>query len=49
MAESFFHDFAGVTMMPLAIAALAGELWVLNKLVIPENKPSSTPATQPSF
>jgi exosortase len=35
-AEVFFHDFAGWTMMPLAILALLGELWVLAKLVSDE-------------
>ena len=33
-AERFFHDFAGWTMMPLAIFFLMFELWVMNKLVI---------------
>jgi exosortase len=32
-AEVFFHDFAGWTMMPLAILALLGELWIMSKLV----------------
>ena len=35
-AEKFFHDFAGLTMMPIAVFILLGELWLLNKLVIPE-------------
>ena len=35
-AESFLHDFYGVSMMPLAILILVGELWLLNKLVLPE-------------
>jgi len=33
-AERFFHDFAGLTMMPLAVLLLAGELWLLSCLVI---------------
>ena len=37
-AESFFHDFYGVSMMPLAILILVGELWLLNKLVLPEKE-----------
>ena len=36
MAEKFFHDFAGLTMMPLAVFILLGELWVLRKLVVSE-------------
>ncbi len=34
VAERFFHDFAGLTMMPLAIAMLTGELALLNILVV---------------
>ena len=33
-AERFFHDFAGLTMMPLAVLFLAVELWLLSCLVI---------------
>jgi exosortase len=39
-AEHFFHDFAGVTMMPLAIAVLIGELWLMQKLVAPDAAPA---------
>lgn len=41
-AERFFHDFAGWTMMPLAILFLIIELWVMAKLVIedPVKEPS---------
>ncbi|MBI5866130.1 MAG: exosortase/archaeosortase family protein [Planctomycetes bacterium] len=35
-AEVFFHDFAGVSMMPLAIGLLVAELWLLKRLEIPE-------------
>ena len=38
IAKTFFHDFAGWTMMPLAIAMLAGELWIMSKLVVTEPK-----------
>ena len=31
-AERFFHDFAGLTMMPIAVFILLGELWLLGKL-----------------
>jgi exosortase len=33
-AERFFHDFAGWTMMPIAIGLLLLELWVMGKLVV---------------
>jgi len=36
LAERFFHDFAGWTMMPLAIFALMGELWIMKRLVVSE-------------
>jgi len=32
--EKFFHDFAGWTMMPLAVLILAGELWIMSRLII---------------
>ncbi len=38
LAERFFHDFAGLTMMPMAIFLLLGELWVMSKLVIPDGE-----------
>lgn len=34
VGEKFFHDFAGLTMMPLAVAILAAELWVCARLVV---------------
>ncbi len=37
-AETFFHDFAGVSMMPLAVLLLVGALWLFNKLVIPDEE-----------
>jgi len=30
--EDIFHDFGGYAMMPLALAAMVGELWLLTKL-----------------
>jgi high-affinity Fe2+/Pb2+ permease len=38
IANQFFHDFAGLTMMPLAVFMLMGELWLLSKLVIEEQR-----------
>lgn len=43
-AERFFHDFAGVTMMPLAIVLLLAELWIFSRLVLPEEHPTPAPA-----
>ena len=39
VAERFFHDFAGVVMMPAAVLLMFGELWLMNKLVEPEPEP----------
>jgi len=38
-AETFFHDFAGLAMMPLAVFILAGELWLMKRLVIADPAP----------
>jgi exosortase len=43
VGERFFHDFAGWTMMPMAVFILVGELWILSRLVIEEN-PNHGPA-----
>lgn len=32
--ENIFHDFGGYAMMPLALAAVVGELWLLAKLTV---------------
>jgi exosortase len=32
--ERVFHDFGGYVMMPLALAAIVGELWLLAKLTV---------------
>jgi len=37
-AERFFHDFAGLAMMPLAVLVLVGELVLMKKLVIPDDE-----------
>ena len=37
--EKIFHDFGGYAMMPLALAVVVGELWLLAKLtVLPETE-----------
>ena len=38
-AEKFFHDFAGITMMPAAVLLIFGELWLLKILTVTEPKP----------
>ena len=32
--EKVFHDFGGYAMMPLALAIVVGELWLLTKLTV---------------
>jgi exosortase/archaeosortase family protein len=47
LAETFFHDFAGLMMMPLAVLILAAELALMKKLVVPDAQapaPSRGPA-----
>jgi len=47
-AERFFHDFAGLTMMPLAVLILIGELALMNWLVVPDDTPGQPPKTRAS-
>lgn len=39
-AKTFFHDFAGVSMMPLAVALMVAVLWLMRAITIPEAEPS---------
>lgn len=41
LADKVFHDFAGMMMMPVAIAMLSAELWLISNLVIemPRTRP----------
>jgi exosortase len=39
VAEKFFHDFAGLVMMPIAVLLMFIELWMLDKLIVPESNP----------
>ena len=41
-AEKFCHDFAGIVMMPLAVAFLVGELWLLGWIANSGKPPAST-------
>lgn len=36
LAEKFFHDFAGLVMMPAAVILIFGELWLLDLLIVPD-------------
>jgi exosortase len=31
--NKWFHDFGGIAMMPLALGLLAGEIWIMNRLM----------------
>ncbi|NLX04026.1 MAG: exosortase/archaeosortase family protein [Phycisphaerae bacterium] len=41
VAEKFFHDFAGLTMMPMAVLMLVGLLILLDRLVIEDQRAAS--------
>lgn len=41
-AEKFFHDFAGLVMMPAAVMLMFGQLWLLAAITQTEEKPSKT-------
>lgn len=45
-AERFFHDFAGLTMMPLAVLILLGELWIMARLEIDDPAPAAPSPTR---
>lgn len=36
--EKMFHDFGGYAMMPLALAMVVGELWLLRRLTTPQTE-----------
>ncbi len=36
VGQKFFHDFAGLAMMPAAALLLFAELWLMDKLIVPE-------------
>ena len=39
IAEKFFHDFAGLVMMPIAVLLIFSQIWIMDKLIIPESQP----------
>ncbi len=47
-AERFFHDFAGWTMMPMAIGFMFLELWLMARILEPENRSSPDSDRPPS-
>ena len=53
VAEKFFHDFAGLVMMPAAVMLLFGELWLMNKIIEPEpdnqHKSAKTKSAQQTY
>jgi len=38
VGQKFFHDFAGLAMMPIAALLLFAELWLMDKLIVPESE-----------
>jgi len=44
VAQKFFHDFAGLAMMPAAVLLMFGELWLMDKLTMPDTEPQQRQA-----
>lgn len=44
LGEHFFHDFAGLVMMPAAVSLIFGEIWLLDRIVTPDEKESPSPS-----
>lgn len=44
IAQKFFHDFAGLAMMPAAVLLMFGELWLMDKLTMPDTEPQQRQA-----
>jgi exosortase len=43
VAEKFFHDFAGLAMMPAAVILIFSDLWIMDKLILPESDNQQEP------
>ena len=41
VAEKFFHDFAGIVMMPGAVLLIFGQIWLMDRIIIPDNQVST--------
>jgi exosortase len=48
-AKLFLHDFAGIFMIPLAIALLIFEVWVIKRLIVPEESMETPPEKEEVF
>lgn len=46
LAKKFFHDFAGLVMMPAAVMLMFGELWLMDIVVVPDAPQSQQNGTQ---
>lgn len=44
----FFHDFGGLAMMPVALAILGAEIWLLGRLVLPPDAGDENTASDQS-
>jgi len=44
VAQKFFHDFAGYVMMPVAVLLLFGEIWLMDRIIVPESAPGQKQA-----
>jgi len=44
VGEKFFHDFAGLVMMPVAVMLIFAEMWLMDQLIVPDSRtrPAST-------
>ena len=47
LGEKFFHDFAGLVMMPAAVSLIFGEIWLMDKLVVPDSDGSTRRESDP--
>ena len=48
LAEKFFHDFAGIVMMPAAVLLMFAELWLMDKLTAAEPEAQHVRAKTPA-
>jgi exosortase len=44
LGEHFFHDFAGLVMMPAAVSLIFAEIWLLDRIITPEEQESPSPS-----
>lgn len=47
LAEKFFYDFAGIVMMPAAVLLMFAELWLMDKLTVPDPAPRQAGLPRP--